>query len=103
STVAGTSGPRTAAEHLSTFDRLTQSGAILGTPAYMAPEQFGLAEVDPRADQFSFCVSLFEALYGRRPFEGATAANLYLAIEQGRITQVPPGRVPPSIHAAIVR
>ena len=44
--------------------------AIVGTPAYMAPEQHAAQPADARADQFSFCVALWEALVGARPFEG---------------------------------
>jgi serine/threonine protein kinase/tetratricopeptide (TPR) repeat protein len=46
---------------------VTKTGALLGTPAYMAPEQFRGERADARADQYSFCVSLHEALYGVRP------------------------------------
>lgn len=47
---------------------LTRAGTIMGTPAYMAPEQFEGSPASARSDQFSFAVSLWEALYGRRPF-----------------------------------
>jgi eukaryotic-like serine/threonine-protein kinase len=46
----------------------SSSHAFLGTPAYMAPEQLASSRVDARADQFSFCVSLYEALYEEPPF-----------------------------------
>ena len=49
---------------------LTQTGAVLGTPAYMAPEQHDGKPADALSDQFSFCVSLYESLHGRRPFPG---------------------------------
>jgi serine/threonine protein kinase len=64
--------------------RLTKAGAILGTPLYMSPEQMVGQAVDPRADQFSFCVSLWEALHGARPFEGATVLELRGDVLAGR-------------------
>ncbi len=64
---------------------LTQTGSAVGTPAYMAPEQLnGSRDIDARADQFGFCVTLYEALHGERPFPGSTDAELVAAIDQGR-------------------
>lgn len=51
---------------------LTRDGAVMGTPGYMAPEQITALATDARSDQFSFCVALWEALFGTRPFAGAT-------------------------------
>jgi hypothetical protein len=89
---------------------LTMTGALLGTPAYMSPEQLRGQAADARADQFSFCASLFEAIYGLRPFAlpaqaGPTAVtSLIDTIEAGRIEPVPrERRVPRAIHDAIVR
>jgi eukaryotic-like serine/threonine-protein kinase len=62
---------------------VTRTGALAGTPAYMAPEQLAGSEADARADQFSFCVALYEALVGCRPFE---VAALRMASER----KVPP-------------
>jgi len=50
-------------------NHLTYSGQMIGTPNYMAPEQHLGLTADARADQFSFCASLYYALYGQRPFE----------------------------------
>jgi len=59
--------PSTSASTLAS-DTLTKTGDILGTPAYMAPEQLHGRPSDARADQFSFCVALWEGIYGERPF-----------------------------------
>ncbi len=53
----------------STDERLTQTGTILGTPRYLSPEQRATGRADARSDQYSFCLSLHEALYGRLPGE----------------------------------
>lgn len=50
---------------------ITQTGALAGTLAYMAPEQLRCGSIDARADQFSFCVALWEVLFGQRPFQVA--------------------------------
>ncbi|MCA9706600.1 MAG: serine/threonine protein kinase, partial [Myxococcales bacterium] len=57
-------------------------GAV-GTAAYMAPEQLAGEPIDARADQFALAVTLFEAIHGVRPHEGATAMALLQAKEQG--------------------
>jgi serine/threonine-protein kinase len=62
---------------------VTQAGAVLGTPAYMAPEQLEGNPADARSDQFSFCVTLYEALTGTRPFEGRTLDALRSRIRSG--------------------
>ena len=62
---------------------LTKTGALLGTPAYMAPEQFAGAEPDPRTDQFAYCVTAWQALTGARPFHGRTIDELRQAATAG--------------------
>jgi predicted Ser/Thr protein kinase len=67
----------------SSLSGLTATGSVLGTPAYMAPEQWSGGTVGPAADQFAFCVALWEALSGERPFLGATMEALKEAIGRG--------------------
>ena len=58
---------------------LTATGAVVGTPMYMAPEQFSGGEVDARSDVFAFCVTAYEVLAGRRPYAGGTAEAVHAA------------------------
>ncbi len=74
---------------------LTQAGTILGTPAYMAPEQLAGGEIDFRADIFAFSVTLHEALHGVRPFVGSTIVELLNNIHAQK-REALPGRRGPS-------
>jgi serine/threonine protein kinase len=87
------------------FDqRLTRTGAMMGTPAYMAPEQFRGRATDARSDQFAFCVALYEALYGERPFGGNTLMALTNNVVNGRIRETPANvNVPPWIRKILLR
>jgi serine/threonine protein kinase len=88
----------------SPVDCITRSGQFLGSPAYSAPEQMEGAPVDPHADIFSFCVVLYEALYGERPFAGRTARALHQAILDGQVAEPPRGaRVPVWLRRVVLR
>ncbi|PCC75196.1 Serine/threonine protein kinase [Nannocystis exedens] len=63
--------------------RMTITGAAMGTPAYMSPEQFAGGTVDARSDIFSFSVSLWEAVHGERPFAGDTIDALARSVRDG--------------------
>ena len=61
---------------------LTRTGALVGTPAYMSPEQFAGLQATPRSDLFAFCVVLHEALYGRRPFAGHSVGEVAALVRE---------------------
>jgi WD40 repeat protein/predicted Ser/Thr protein kinase len=83
---------------------LTRTGALMGTPAYMAPEQYAGKRTDARTDQFAFCVALWEGLYRRRPFSGVNLVALSTAIIDGRIDEPPDELdVPAWLRAALLR
>lgn len=83
---------------------LTAAGGIVGTPAYMAPEQFVRSDVGPAADQFSLCVALWEALYEERPFRGASVAELMGELKHDLDAARPRNpKVPTRVHRALLR
>ncbi|MDC0713949.1 tetratricopeptide repeat protein [Stigmatella sp. ncwal1] len=100
---------------------LTSEGVIVGTPQYMPPEQYLGNAGDARLDQFSFCASLYWALYGKRPFEPQQMAAMAAEVSQslqaqspqeirrrlghGTIVQDPPRdtRVPSWVRRAVLR
>jgi tetratricopeptide (TPR) repeat protein/tRNA A-37 threonylcarbamoyl transferase component Bud32 len=83
---------------------LTKRGEVMGTPGYMAPEQMRGLEVDARTDQFSYCVALYEALYGDRPFQGKSLEALMASMATQELQPLPRGiEVPAALRAAVVR
>jgi len=89
----------------SAFDKLlTVSGAVLGTPAYMAPEQHLGEPATALSDQFSFCVVLYEALYGRRPFKAKSRTEYAVRVTEGDIEAAPvKSGVPVWLRRVLVR
>ena len=83
---------------------LTRTGALVGTPAYMAPEQLLGRPADAASDQFALCVALHEAVHGARPFAGGTVAELAANVVASKIVERPPTlAVPRAVRHAIRR
>ena len=70
---------------------MTPLGSLLGTPAYMSPEQMSGGRADARSDLFSYCTALYEAVAGTRPFPGATLKD---QLERAQAQRIEPPRRP---------
>jgi tRNA A-37 threonylcarbamoyl transferase component Bud32 len=101
--------PRTPDDNETSDAALTMAGALLGTPAYMSLEQLQGKPIDARADQFSFCVTTYEAVYGEAPFavppeERNNIGAIHVALASGAIRPPPPdARVPAELRAILIR
>ena len=84
-----------------TSDSRTQIGVVMGTPAYMSPEQVSGRALDHRSDIFSLGVVLHEMATGRRPFEGGSSAELISSIL--RDTPPPVSEFRPELPADLAR
>ena len=83
---------------------LTQSGSILGTPRYMAPEQWHGGEVGAAADQFAFCLTAYEALYGERAFAESSVHAQFEVVSRGVTRRAPRGtKVPVWLRRVLLR
>src|SRR5205085_1702072 len=84
---------------------LTQQGVVVGTPAFMAPEQARGGNVDARCDLFSLGVVLYRLCTGRQPFEGTDSVSMLLAVA---MHEPPPpieinAKLPPELSGLVMR
>ena len=82
---------------------LTRTGHLLGTPAYMAPEQLAGQPPTAACDQFAFAVTLYEALYDQAPFPRDSMRSLRRAASKGLVEPPPADRVVKPVHNALIR
>ncbi len=82
---------------------LTRSGAMMGTPAYMAPEQFQGGQATARTDQYAFCVALYEAIYGDRPFTGNSFEEIAQSVVGGKLVLPATPQIPSRLRRLLTR
>jgi hypothetical protein len=82
---------------------LTASGELMGTPVYMAPEQYAGREVDARTDVYALCVALWEAIDGTRPFAGNSLPELAANVSAGRLRTAAPANAPAWLRRVLLR
>jgi serine/threonine protein kinase len=82
---------------------LTREGSVLGTPAYMSPEQIDQQPLEPTSDQFSFCIVAYELLLGRRPFVGSGIRQTLVRIATKDPAPIEDEELDPWLRAAILK
>jgi eukaryotic-like serine/threonine-protein kinase len=92
----GIEQPQSSPEPNALATNVTRAGVVVGTPSYMAPEQFAGKDLTAAADQFAFCVTLWAALYGERPFAGREPQEIASNVIAGTRRSPPKGRAVPS-------
>jgi serine/threonine protein kinase len=85
------------------FEPSGKADTVLGTPRYMAPEVIRGGRFDHRADQFSFCVALFESFYQTPPFAGENLEDLLRETSAGRVREASGARVPSRVRRLLLR
>jgi len=92
-------------QHSLLDEEMTEAGLLLGTPQYMAWELFSNQPGTAASDQFAYCVTFYQALYGFRPFAGDSVADLARNIRDGTLAaQGRPDRsVPAWLHRSVLR
>ena len=83
-------------------DAVTREGAIIGSPYYMAPEQWGQGAIDPRTDQYALGIVTFEMIAGKPPFTGRSLPDLAHAHLHDELPALP-ADVAPALHAVLAR
>jgi serine/threonine-protein kinase len=84
---------------------VTEAGLVLGTPAYMPPEQLMAEQVDARSDLYAAGVVLYECLTGQAPFQAATVMSLVakLLTQEAEPPELLNSEVPPALSALVLR
>jgi len=97
------SGSGSSASRSGAAARVTEHGLVVGTLAYMAPEQHETVELSAATDQFAYCASVWHALAGALPFDGRTAAELLVHKASGTLEWPSPSPVPSRVVTALRR
>jgi tetratricopeptide (TPR) repeat protein len=83
---------------------ITRTGTVMGTPAYMAPEQFAGKPADEKTDQWNYCATVYRLLYGEPAFPGATFAELAHEVATGTPRDAPSkSEIPPWVRRVLLR